>query len=1136
MNLILEPGTAIRFAEIDGIFNIEGIVGRGSSCVVYLSQYSGPAGIHGEYLLKEYNPEYLILHRDEQGILSSPQSEAFQEGLERFLTSTFIQQQIRLIAGLKNSTSLLQGKYEANGTAYMVMPVFDGHTYENVTDSSPMDTYKTIRTLTDVIRKYHDAGYLHLDIKPSNIFIYPETREMILLFDFDSVMPKDQIRTAKLLSYSQNWAAPEQLVSSYRSKICEATDLFAIGEILFYRIMGRHSEVDERRPFSVYTFPENIKSADQAKLTEIFQHTLCANVRRRWQTALELLEKLDDLIEEQVLASTRLVPIEPFVGRERELEEIFRRLKLNRILILSGMGGIGKTELAKHYADLHQKDYDVIVAATFHGSWLSLVVNDSIIKITHFEQFPKESTEAYFFRKISKLRELCNVRVLFLLDNVDTSVFDGKESHFWKEIISLDCHFLITSRAHDWEYPTLEVTPLRNEAKLLDLFRTWCPTDDTHTDAILALIRHFQGHTMALELTAKQIRSGFVTPERMLDRLTSGALAQSGNERVKASKDGIARIAPAFEHVKALFDLSALSEIEREILSDLALIPPSGVEGVLFISWCNFDRSDVADAINSLERTGWLQRENTKVSVHPLVGEVVLSSFQFDFSYLKNLVNFLNQQITAGPPAERYHAESLGLWCGHQLERHQLESKEVYQFYLTLSHSMQVDCQYSEAMHFVKMALHLAEKLCGKNALECADAHNNLGSLYEALGNYSEAQNHFEDAKRTALINGRGGTSYFAKILNNLGAVSKNQNNTRLALSYFQGALQISSKSNDPKLLSTVCYNIGRLYKDGCRFHEAENYLTQAREALKDVQNVQINLSRIEIALSDLCYSMGNYNKATEHIKNALGLQLQVFGKDHEDREDLAACYSHLGRLSSRQNDFQGAVDYYRKALDLYATLLPPAHNNVILLHSNLAAAAYGAKNYQLAAREFNDALELALRKDSSPSEETKVIIYNGLAAVYREQENYEKAEAAGQKALNMSRALHGENHATTATVLMTLGKIEERRGNDHAAICNVKEALQIREGIPSSGSLITGTKYFLAQVLMKNGQNREALDLFFDILEAVAASPVAGIPSEADLINTMLSIARDSEFHEDYAKLKARLNNKESDIDYNES
>lgn len=126
---------------------------------------------------------------------------------------------------------------------------------------------------------------------------------------------------------------------------------------------------------------------------------------------------------------------------------------------------------------------------------------------------------------------------------------------------------------------------------------------------------------------------------------------------------------------------------------------------------------------------------------------------------------------------------------------------------------------------------------------------------------------------------------------------------------------------------------------------------------------------------------------------------MQVFGDKHYA---LSACYSHLGRLCSQKNDFQGAIDYYQKTLEIYETTLPPAHNDIILMHANLASAAYKSKNYQLSEQEFNFALKLSEEKDSSASERTKVIIYNGLAAVYREQEKYEKAKATGEKALSI--------------------------------------------------------------------------------------------------------------------------------------
>ena len=44
------------------------------------------------------------------------------------------------------------------------------------------------------IQKYHENGYLHLDIKPNNIFIFPETAQHIQLFDFDSVITIEELK------------------------------------------------------------------------------------------------------------------------------------------------------------------------------------------------------------------------------------------------------------------------------------------------------------------------------------------------------------------------------------------------------------------------------------------------------------------------------------------------------------------------------------------------------------------------------------------------------------------------------------------------------------------------------------------------------------------------------------------------------------------------------------------------------------------------------------------------------------------------------------------------------------------------------------------------------------------------------
>jgi hypothetical protein len=55
--------------------------------------------------------------------------------------------------------------------------------------------------------------------------------------------------------------------------------------------------------------------------------------------------------------------IEQFVGREEELAQIHERLQhasSRRIVVLHGLGGIGKTQLAVEYAKRHRKDYSAV--------------------------------------------------------------------------------------------------------------------------------------------------------------------------------------------------------------------------------------------------------------------------------------------------------------------------------------------------------------------------------------------------------------------------------------------------------------------------------------------------------------------------------------------------------------------------------------------------------------------------------------------------------------------------------------------------------------------------------------------------------------------------------------------------------
>ena len=651
-------------------------LGEGTSCIVYKAQM--PICIDGQTLqrtvvLKELYPKGLEIARNEDHSLDIPESsqEIFERYMSRFKRACQRQIELRNDAAMTNATTEIQHIYSLNNTLYSVMGIVTGNSY----DQEPSEDLKTILNmgvlLADYIAKCHDKGFLYLDIKPANIF--KETHAggniVVKLFDFDTVVTREEAQKGDV-SYSEGYAAPEvkkakQGTGSY-ADIREQADLFSIGSVIFEKIMGRCSAAEDHSKGKRWDFSNNAFLRDtvpqlQKGITELFRKTLARNPNNRYASAQELKETLEKLMKladiKVFLKKQKIAPCTPksiYMARTHILSQIAEKLKENQLVYLYAIGGSGKSETAREFAEQYTKQYDFIQSVFYSGNLKKTIANLDFVGLKDEDRFAHtdEEIDRLYKYKYGLLGNtaMYGTNTLLIIDNYDydsdpASAEYRQNTAIIHQLEKLPIHVLFTTRRKPSDSTRcLDLLNLSPE-ELRELFFRINPTDKNNTDRIALvdeIIKVSYYHTMTVKLVAMQSAKYRKPLSEYLDILTKSGLNSGIKGRLTNEKDGEAvTMSTVYEHIKALFDFEHLSEPQKYIMVNACLLPLSGLETGVFSNFIGltgdcFD-PDIEDLINS----GWIKYADTaesqltaetKITMHPLIGDLVRNELQPDLT------------------------------------------------------------------------------------------------------------------------------------------------------------------------------------------------------------------------------------------------------------------------------------------------------------------------------------------------------------------------------------------------------------------------------------------------------------------------------------------------------------------------
>ena len=226
----LPDGT--RLAE----FETQGVIGEGGFGIVYLA-WDG--SLQRRVAIKEYMPASLANRVAGTNVvpLSDRCTETFALGLKSFINEA------HLLASFDHPSLLKVHRFwEGNGTAYMVMPFYQGVTLKRALarlGAAPEEGWlvRQLSQLMDALEVMHKEHCFHRDIAPDNILLLEDG--VPLLLDFGAARRVISDRTQELTAFLKPGYAPvEQYAVVPSMKQGAWTDLYALAAVVHYAIAG----------------------------------------------------------------------------------------------------------------------------------------------------------------------------------------------------------------------------------------------------------------------------------------------------------------------------------------------------------------------------------------------------------------------------------------------------------------------------------------------------------------------------------------------------------------------------------------------------------------------------------------------------------------------------------------------------------------------------------------------------------------------------------------------------------------------------------------------------------------------------------------------------------------------------------
>jgi tetratricopeptide (TPR) repeat protein len=256
-------------------------------------------------------------------------------------------------------------------------------------------------------------------------------------------------------------------------------------------------------------------------------------------------------------------------------------------------------------------------------------------------------------------------------------------------------------------------------------------------------------------------------------------------------------------------------------------------------------------------------------------------------------------------------------------------------------------------------------------------------------------------------------------------------------VSYFQ--------TEDEVLFSMhTVFRIGKIQSMGGNPRIFQVDLTLTGEDDKDLQVLMDRIREETLPdevgwyrLGEVLRKMGQFDKSQQVYETLLD--------QTTDESEKASIYHQIAIAKDSQGEYEEAITFYGKTIEIYKKTLPPNHLSFATTYNNMGAVYDNMGDYPKALSSYEKALEI--KQQSLPANHPNLASsYNNIGAVYDNMGDYPKALSYYEKDLEISQKSLPPNHPDLAMSYHNIGNVYLNMGDYPKALSSYEKALEIKQ------------------------------------------------------------------------------------------